>query len=91
MSERRKRVETCCTREGLEMSLFTSVDFPLRLRNPHQKLLVSDGDPAREHFHRVLEIGVEENLPRTVDEGCGCGVKDIKASMKRGVRPFGSG
>ncbi len=73
------------------MSLLTSMYFPLRLCNPHQKFLVADGDPTREHFHRVLEIGVEENLPRTVDEGCGCGVKDIKASMKRGVRSFGSG
>lgn len=44
------------------------MQFPLRLRDLHEQLLILDRDPAREHLHRVFEITVEEDLAGAVDE-----------------------
>lgn len=59
------------------------MQLPLRLRDPHQQLLILNGDPAREHLHRVLEIAVHQYLPRAVDERCACRVQHVETAAKR--------
>ena len=63
---------------------------PLRLRLPlhpcdaHEHLFVLDRDPAREHFHCVFKVGVEEDFAGAVDEGGGGGVEDVEAAVEGG-------
>ena len=47
---------------------------PLRPSDAHQQFLVLDRYPGRQHLHRVLEVGIEEDLARAVDQGGGRGV-----------------
>ena len=58
------------------------MQFPLRFRNLHKQLLILDRNPACKHFHRVLEIAVEENLPSAINERRGSSVQDIEAAAK---------
>lgn len=58
--------------------------LPLDPGHAHQHLLVPDRDPAREHLHRVLEVGVEEDLAGAVDQGRGDGVEDVEAAGEGG-------
>lgn len=58
------------------------MDFPLCLRNAHEDLNILDWDPAGEDFHAVFEIRFKDYVAHAIDEGCGGGVKDIKALPK---------
>lgn len=60
--------------------------LPFRLGDTHQQLLVAHGDPAREHLHRVLEVGIEQDVARAVDEGGGDGVQDVEGAVVRRAR-----
>ena len=58
------------------------LSLPLHLRDPHQHFFILDRYPAREHLHRILKVGIEEDLARAVDEGGGGGVEDVKATVE---------
>lgn len=73
------------------ISLFPAMHLPLRLRNTHQQLLVPDRDPAREHLHRVLEVGLEQDVARAVYQGGGDGVEDVEGAVVGRVGVVGRG
>ena len=50
----------------LQRSLFPHLI--LRLRHPHQQILILNRNPRRQHLHRILEVRVEQNLPRRINQ-----------------------
>jgi hypothetical protein len=59
-----------------------SMQFPLRLRDLHEQLLILDRNPARKHLHRIFEVAVEEDLPGAVDERRRSSVQDVETAAE---------
>ena len=51
--------------------------LPLNPRDTHEYLLVPNRQPAREYFHRVLKIRVQEDFPCAVYQCRGDSVEDV--------------
>lgn len=61
---------------------FPTFQLPLSHGDFHQQFLVLDRNPTRQDFHCVLEIAVEKDLPRAVDQRCARCVQDIETTGK---------
>ena len=84
-------VRFCWGRDSRRSRFPPPFRLPLHPRDAHHHFFVLDRDPAREHFHRVFEVRVQEYVPRAVNEGGRNGMEDVEAAVegRRGGRRSG--
>ncbi len=58
------------------------MQLPLRLRDPHEQILVLNRDPTRERLHRRLKIRFDEDVSRAVNQRGRCSVQDVQPAVK---------
>jgi hypothetical protein len=67
--------------------------LPLRLRNPHQHILIPDRHKRSKRLHRALEIRIQNDVPRSIDQRRRSRVQDIQVrpaeSLSRRRRTVG--
>lgn len=55
-------------------------------RNPHEQRLILYRHPAREHLHRIIEIRIEQNLPRPVDQRTAARMQHVQTVLEWPLR-----
>lgn len=56
----------------------TTVDFPFCFGDTHKEFGVFDGNPAREDFHDVFEVGIEDDITHAINQGSRRSMQNIE-------------